>query len=178
MNYKKIVKKINLELTNFVNNGEVATYIPELNNIDATKFGVHLTTIKGKNCSFGDATEKFSIQSISKVLALVLAYKLEDENLFKRVGVEPSGTPFNSLFQLENDLGIPRNPLINAGAIVISDLLVSHLKNPKTAFIEFVRNVSGVETIDYCQRIAESEKSMGYRNTALINLNENSPASS
>ncbi|WP_372792274.1 glutaminase [Lutibacter sp.] len=170
MNYKKIFIKIANELATFKDNGNVANYIPELGTVDPSKFGVHLTTINDKHFNFGDSNEKFSIQSISKVLSLVMAYNFEGEKLWKRVGVEPSGTAFNSLIQLETDLGIPRNPLINAGALVISDILVSHLKNPKKDFIEFVRRVSGISTIDYCTRIAESEKSTGYRNTALINL--------
>ena len=170
MNYKKIFSKITNQLENINDNGEVANYIPELSIVDATKFGVHLTTIDNKQYSFGDNNEKFSIQSIAKVLALSLAYKLENEKLWKRVGVEPSGTSFNSLIQLETDLGIPRNPLINAGALVISDILVSHLKNPKKDFLEFVRKISGISSIDYCSRIAESEKLTGYRNAALVNL--------
>ncbi|NOR28996.1 MAG: glutaminase [Lutibacter sp.] len=170
MNYKKIVTKIAKELENTPNKGKVANYIPELSTIDSSKFGVHLTTIQNRHFNFGNANEKFSIQSISKVLSLSLAYQLEDEKLWKRVGVEPSGTAFNSLIQLETDIGIPRNPLINAGALVISDILVSHLKNPKEDFINYVRKISGIETIDYCPRIANSEKASGYRNTALINL--------
>lgn len=170
MNYKKIFSKIASDLATFKDNGEVANYIPELSTVDSTKFGVHLTTVKNKHFSIGDSNDKFSIQSIAKVLSLALAYKLENEKLWKRVGIEPSGTAFNSLIQLEADLGIPRNPLINAGALVVCDVLVSHLKNPKQDFIEFVRTVSGISTIDYCARIAESEKSTSYRNKALINL--------
>ena len=170
MNFNQVFSKISNELDNAKNKGKVANYIKELSIVDPTKFGVHLTTIHNKNFKFGDAKEKFSIQSIAKVLSLSLAYKFEDENLWKRVGVEPSGTPFNSLIQLESDLGIPRNPLINAGALVICDILVSHLKNPKEDFIQFVRTISGIPTIDYCTRIAESEKLTGYKNTALINL--------
>ncbi len=170
MNYKKIFSKIAKEIENISDDGKVADYIPELQIVDSTKFGIHLTTIKDKHFNFQDDDEKFSIQSIAKVLSLSLAYKLEGEKLWERVGVEPSGTPFNSLIQLETDLGIPRNPLINSGALVISDILVSHLENPKTDFIEFVREISGVSTIDYCSRIAESEKSTGFRNAALINL--------
>ncbi|MFI5163719.1 MAG: glutaminase [Bacteroidia bacterium] len=170
MNYKNIFSKINLELGKLNDTGEVASYIPELSNVDPNKFGVNLTTISGQNFHFGDSDEKFSIQSIAKVLSLVLAYKLEDENLWKRVGIEPSGNSFNSLVQLEYDKGIPRNPLINAGALVICDVLVSHLKNPKKDFIEFIRKISGIKDIDYCKRIAESEKSTGFRNAALINL--------
>ena len=170
MNYTKVFKKINDELIEFEGMGSIATYIPELSSVKSTSFGVHLITTNNKHFCFGDSDQKVSIQSISKVLSLVLAYKLEDEDLWSRVGVEPSGTSFISLIQLENEEGIPRNPLINAGALVICDVLVSHLENPKKDFIEFVRNISGISTIDYCSRIAESEKSAGYRNAALINL--------
>ncbi|WP_456377209.1 glutaminase [Lutibacter sp.] len=170
MNYKKIFSEIDVELENFKDNGTIANYIPELSIVNPTKFGVHLTTINGKHFSLGNADEKFSIQSIAKVLSLTLAYKLESEKLWKRVGVEPSGKPFDSLIQLETNKGIPRNPLINAGALVICDILISHLKNPKKDFIAFVRTISGITTIDYCPRIVASEKSTGYRNTALVNL--------
>jgi glutaminase len=170
MKYQKIFKQVNSQLTDFEDLGNVASYIPELHNVNPSKFGVHLTTVSNKHFSMGDADEKFSIQSIAKVLSLTLAYKIEGENLWNRVGVEPSGTPFNSLIQLEHDLGIPRNPFINAGALVICDFLVSHLANPKADFLEFVRTVSKIPSINYCKRIADSEKSVGYKNAALINL--------
>jgi len=170
MNYKKIFSEIATKLLAKEDTGEVANYIPELSKVSPSKFGIHLTTIKNKHFNFGDANEKFSIQSIAKVLSLSLAYKLEGEKLWERVGVEPSGTSFNSLIQLETDLGIPRNPLINAGALVICDVLITHLENPKKDFIKYVREISGINSINYCSRIAESEKSTGYRNTALINL--------
>lgn len=170
MNYKKIIKSINSDLTGFTNTGKVASYIPQLSTVNSEKFGVHLTTIKGKEAGLGDSNEKFSIQSIAKVLALTLAYHLEGEQLWKRVGVEPSGAPFNALFLLEQNQGIPRNPLINAGAIVICDVLVSHLEHPKEDFMAFVHRVSGNTTIGYAEKMATSEKLMGYRNTALINL--------
>ena len=170
MNYSDIFSKITSQLDGFIDTGKVADYIPELSTVNSSKFGIHLTTVSGENFCFGDSNEKFSIQSIAKVLSLSLAYKLENEQLWKRVGVEPSGTPFNSLIQLETDSGIPRNPLINAGALVICDVLVSHLKNPKKDFLNYLREISGISSIDYSPRIAESEKSKGYRNAALINL--------
>jgi len=170
MNYIEVFSKIYYQLEVSNDPGKVASYIPELRDIDPNKFGVHLTTIDDDHYDFGDSDERFSIQSIAKVLALVLAYKLEDEKLWDRVGVEPSGTPFNSLVQLEYDLGIPRNPLINAGALVICDILVSKFENPKHEFIQFVRKVSDNPDIDYCSRIANSEKLAGYKNAALINL--------
>jgi len=170
MNYKRVITSVTKQLESIKDNGKVANYISELSSVDPSKFGVHLTTINNKHFNFGDANDKFSIQSIAKVLSLSLAYKLENEKLWKRVGVEPSGTAFNSLIQLETDLGIPRNPLINAGAIVICDILITHLENPKKDFIQFVREISGISTIEYCPRIAESEKATSYKNTALINL--------
>lgn len=170
MDYNKLFSAIYNDLEPIARQGNVASYIPELRNVDPNKFGVHLTTLDDKHFSFGDSGEKFSIQSIAKVLALSLAYKMECEKLWDRVGVEPSGTPFNSLVQLEYDLGIPRNPLINAGALVISDILISHLPNPKEDFIGFVRKVSGIPDLNYSKRIAESEKSVGFKNAALVNL--------
>jgi len=170
MNYVEVFSKIYYQLEVSNDPGKVASYIPELRDVDPNKFGVHLTTIDDDHYDFGDSDERFSIQSIAKVLALVLAYKLEDEKLWERVGVEPSGTPFNSLVQLEYDMGIPRNPLINAGALVICDVLVSKFENPKQEFIQFVRKVSDNPDIEYCSRIANSEKLAGYRNAALINL--------
>ncbi len=170
MNYKEIFSKINKGLEEQSNPGKVACYIPELGNIDPNKFGVHLSTIDGKDYACGDSNEKFSIQSIAKVLSLCMAYNLENEKLWKRVGVEPSGTPFNSLVLLEHNKGIPRNPLINAGALVISDILISRLQNPKQELLDFVREVSGVEDIDFNPKVVASEKSMGFRNAALINL--------
>lgn len=170
INFNSIFSKIYCELEKTDDPGEVASYIPELKNVDPDKFGIHLITLDGRHFSFGNSDEKFSIQSIAKVLALVLAYKLEDEKLWERVGVEPSGTPFNSLVQLEYDKGIPRNPLINAGALVLSDILVSHFDDPKNQFIEFVRKVSGIPEIEYSSRIADSEKSTGFTNAALVNL--------
>ncbi|GJL74948.1 glutaminase [Nitrosomonas sp.] len=170
IDYQALFSEIAIAVQTIDDIGAVASYIPELLEVDPNKFGIHLTTIDNQNYSFGDSNEKFSIQSISKVLALTLAFELEDENLWNRVGVEPSGTAFNSLVQLEYEKGIPRNPFINAGALVICDILVSRLKNPKHDFVEFVRMISANPNINYCSRIAESEKLTGFKNAALINL--------
>ncbi|MBN2281635.1 MAG: glutaminase [Candidatus Marinimicrobia bacterium] len=170
MYYTKVFEKIYNEISQIPNNGIVCDYIPELGNVNPNKFGVHLITVDRQEHSFGDSEERFSIQSIAKVLSLTLAYNLENENLWRRVGVEPSGTPFNSLVQLESDNGIPRNPLINAGAIVICDVLLSHIKNPKEELLHFIHKVADNPTIVYSPKIAESEKLAGFRNRALVNL--------
>jgi len=162
--------KICQELKETDDSGKVASYIPELSSVDPNKFGVNLTTLNGQDYTFGDAEEKFSIQSIAKILSLTLAYNLKGEALWERVGVEPSGTPFNSLVLLEYNKGIPRNPMVNAGALVICDILVSELPNAKIDFLEFARKVSGNPNLDYSKRIAESEKLTSYTNKAVINL--------
>ena len=141
--------------------GEVANYIPELGKISPDKFGMHLSSVDKDEYSFGDCEERFSIQSISKVLSLALALLHEGETLWERVDVEPSGDPFNSLIQLEHELGIPRNPLINAGALVVCDILMDHLEDPKKEYLEFVRKVSRVSDITYNESVAESEKREG-----------------
>jgi glutaminase len=175
MNYQQIFEQITEELKDFDEIGQVATYIPALAKANPNKFGMHLlVNEEGQKeehaYDHGDTSEYFSIQSISKVLSLVYAFKLVGTDLWKRVGVEPSGSPFNSLVQLEYEQGIPRNPLINAGAIVICDILVSQLKNPYQDFIQFVRELAGNDKIDYCTEMAESEKECGFKNNAHINL--------
>ncbi|EPJ53981.1 MAG: glutaminase [Osedax symbiont Rs2] len=170
VNYQCVFSEIIAELQHVDNLGEVASYIPELAHVDAHKLGIHLTTLDNSHFSAGDAQEKFSIQSISKVLSLTLAFSLLGSKLWSRVGVEPSGSAFNSLVQLEYERGIPRNPFINAGAIVVCDVLISLLKNPKKQLLAFVRKVAASDNIHYNERVAVSEILSGHRNYALIHL--------
>lgn len=169
-NYKKIIEDIYADVKNIDDIGKVANYIPELGNVSLDNFGIHITNIKKENFGIGDFNKKFSIQSISKILTLTLAYKLESEKLWERVDVEPSGNPFNSLQQLDADQGKPRNPFINAGAIVVCDVLISHLKNPKEDFLNFCREVADNDSLNYCKKVASSEKETGFRNVALCNF--------
>ena len=170
MTYTNIFSGMADELKTIENIGSVASYIPKLHEVDPNKFGVHLVTLDNQHYSLGDSNDKFSIQSIAKVLSLAMAFELEGDKLWERVGVEPSGISFNSLLQLETGKGIPRNPLVNAGALVICDILVGRLKNPKHELIEFIRKASGNPDIEYSPDIAESEKLTGFKNAALINL--------
>ncbi len=170
MNYQSIIQHVYYQVIKEPNEGKVASYIPELGRVNPDQMGVHLATIGDEHFAVGDSEEKFSIQSIAKVLSLSLAYKLDESKIWERVGVEPSGTAFNSLVQLEHDMGIPRNPLINAGALVICDMLVTRLKNPEQELIDYIRLLSGNPSIDYCPTIANSEKSTGFRNAALVNF--------
>lgn len=173
MDYQAVIDDIFETMKGYEDTGKIATYIPELAKIDPEKFGVHLVTIGNENYGSGNSEEKFSIQSIAKVFSLTLAYKLDGKELWKRVGVEPSGTPFNSLVQLEYEKGIPRNPMINSGALVICDILISRLEHPKKELLEFMRKVSGNPRLVYNQIISNSEKATGFMNRALVNLIKN-----
>lgn len=170
MSYQDILDSINQKISALENRGEVASYIPELAKIDDTNFGMHLESLDGSSYSTGKSKTKFSIQSISMVLTFAMALSLEDHDIWKRLGVEPSGNPFNHLSLLEQEEGIPRNPFINTGALVICDILISHLKNPKTEFLNFVRKLTGDNSINYNPQVANSEKDTGFKNFAAANL--------
>lgn len=170
MNYKRIIQSIYEEVKAMPAKGKLANYIPHLAEVKPNKLGVHITMQNGLDFGVGDYEEGFSMQSVTKVLSLSLAYKLKGESLWERVGVEPSGTSFNSLTQLEADKGIPRNPFINAGALVICDFLVSELKNPETEFLAFCRDVADDESINYDANVCRSEREVGFRNVALCNF--------
>jgi len=170
VNYKKILEEIKIEVEPLIGSGKLADYIPELANVNPSYFGIEIKFIDGISYAVGDTDIPFSIQSISKVFALTLAINLVGNDIWKRVGVEPSGNAFNSLVQLEHENGIPRNPFINAGALVISDILISRLEQPKTQLLEFIRRISNNQNIDINKKVAQSEKENGYRNAALANM--------
>ena len=168
--YKKIVEKVYCATKEVEKKGHLPNYIPELARVNADNFGVHVTPIYKEAFGIGNYVDRFSIQSISKVISLCLAFKIFGESIWERLGVEPSGNSFNSLVQLENDKGIPRNPFINAGALVICDLLISHFNNPQQEILNFIKDIADNPSIDYSEKIAASEKMAGYRNIALCNF--------
>ena len=156
MDYQVLLEKIHQKVLPLQEEGIQATYIPELAQVNPKKYGVHIQFIDGTHASYGDSQEKFSIQSISKVLTLVLALTKRGDSLWQRVSVEPSGTAFNSLIQLELEKGIPRNPFINAGALVICDVLLEEYSNPKEVLLTFVRNLAGTNKIYYNEEVSAS----------------------
>ena len=147
MDYQQILENIYQAIQPYAKEGKQADYIPALAKVDPDQFGMCIHTIYGEIYSIEQADTRFSVQSISKVFALAMCLSLKGDDLWKRVGKEPSGTAFNSLVQLEVEKGIPRNPFINAGAIVMSDILLSLLKSPEEDFLAFVRAVAGDDTI-------------------------------
>ena len=131
---------------------------------------MYLNLVDGEKYGSGDWDKPFSIQSISKVLTLSRAVPLVGTKIFDRVDVEPSGNPFNHMALLELEKGIPRNPLINSGAIVIADMLLSHLENPKEDFLQYVRDLTNDQSINYNEKVAASEAETGFNNYAAANL--------
>ena len=170
MNYQEILQNIYSEIQPFAREGKQADYIPALAKVNPDQFGMCLSTVSEQTYSIEGSEIRFSIQSISKVFAIALALSLKGEEVWKHVGKEPSGTAFNSLFQLELEKGIPRNPFINSGAIVVTDMLMNELKDPENDFIEFVRTLCGDNTVDYNMEVAMSEREHGYLNAAIANL--------
>ena len=170
MDYQLILDNIYDQILPFANEGKQADYIPALAKVNPDHFGMCLNTVNGESYSIQDSGIRFSIQSISKVFALALALSIKGEDIWKQVGKEPSGTAFNSLFQLELEKGIPRNPFINSGAMVITDILMTELKDPENDFIDFVRALCGNDTIGYNMEVALSERQNGYMNAAIANL--------
>lgn len=167
----RIVREIAEEMAARTDRGDVATYIPELARADANRFGIAVVSGEGEVAVGGDADMPFSIQSISKVFTLTLALGKIGNLLWKRVGREPSGSPFNSIVQLENEHGIPRNPFINAGAIAVTDVILSG-HQPREALgeiLRFLRFLAEDGEIGIDEAVAASEQRTGFRNRALAN---------
>lgn len=165
------VSEVADEMRQRTDRGEVATYIPELAKVDPRRFGLAIVDAEGRVAAAGDADEPFSIQSISKVFTLTLALGKVGERLWKRVGREPSGSAFNSVVQLEHEKGIPRNPFINAGAIVVSDVILAGHQPRETLgeILHFLRHVSDDAAVAIDNDVAASEQRTGFRNIALAN---------
>lgn len=169
MDFQTVLDDINAQIRPLLGQaGHVATYIPALARVSPHQFGMALRTCDGQEAVAGDATTPFSIQSMSKVFTLTLAMQSLGDALWERIGREPSGSPFNSLVQLETERGIPRNPFINAGAIAIADRLLG-LGDAKTHIPALLSSLCG-ETVAIDPEVAQSEADTGFRNAALANF--------
>lgn len=173
IDYQQILDEIYEEILPELGTGKVADYIPALAKVEPNQFAMTITMFDGTTYSVGCSETKFSIQSISKVLTFTQALQIYGRDLYKRIGIEPSGNPFNSLVQLEYEKGIPRNPFINAGAIVVTDTLLSHCKgneNTLNHILNFVKDISDQEEVKIDEEVWRSEIEHGFRNAALANL--------
>ena len=181
MNYQTALSQVYAAIKPLIGEGVVASYIPELAKVLPNQFGMAICDLQGNVFEIGDAKTLFSIQSISKLFSLTQAIHYQGEALWDRVGREPSGNPFNSLVQLESEKGKPRNPFINAGALVITDVLLDHsdagtggVGNPAgkrpdavTPLLNLLRRVSSNPDINFDKKVAHSERTTANRNTAM-----------
>ncbi len=170
MDYQEVINRIYSDFQSKRGEGKVADYIPALAETDPMRYGISISSLDGDTFAVGDADVNFSIQSISKVFTFAMVLRLIGDKIWEAVGREPSGNPFNSLIQLEYEHGIPRNPFINAGALVMTDRLISLYDRPKEALLDFIRSVSGNDDIYFDQHVARSEREHADRNMALAHF--------
>jgi glutaminase len=168
----RIVATVAADMQAHLGEGRVADYIPALARVDPRQFGIAIVTCDGHTAAAGDADTPFSIQSVSKVFTLTLAINRMDEGLWTRVGREPSGSRFNSIVQLEQEKGIPRNPFINAGAIVVTDAVLAGAPPAEaiTDIAGFMRRLAGDDGVSIDPELAASEEQTGFRNASLANF--------
>lgn len=167
---QQLLNEILDEVRPLLGQGKVADYIPALASVPGNQLGIAVYGVDGQLYTAGDADKAFSIQSISKVFALVQAIQHSGEAIWQRLGHEPSGQPFNSLVQLELERGKPRNPFINAGALVITDIALSQIGDSSSALRDFLREESAQPALDFDYVIAASESEHGHRNAALAHF--------
>ncbi|MDZ7892950.1 MAG: glutaminase [Rhodoferax sp.] len=159
--------QINTEARALFGQGKVADYIPALAQVPPRQFGMAVALVDGSTCSVGDAHTPFSLQSITKLFTFVLALKAIGEDLWRRVGREPSGAAFNSMVQLETEHGIPRNPFINAGALVITDILTTRYAHLDYALLGALRRLTDDPDLSWNAAVAKSERDTAHRNMAM-----------
>ncbi|WP_162419258.1 glutaminase [Cyclobacterium roseum] len=167
MDYQELISEVYQEVNQLGLKGNVANYIPELAKVSGDRFGIALVDLDGKVYGVGDYQEPFSIQSISKVFTLTMVFHRFRSKLWSRVNVEPSGNPFNSIAQLEYEQGIPRNPFLNAGALVITDALTSKFEHPIQSIREFIDELAGQHCVRINEEVMQSELLHAERNTAM-----------
>ncbi len=172
MRLAAILDDIANEMASIDERGQPATYIRPLSTADTTSFGIAVVTPDGQCHTAGDADTGFSIQSISKLFSFAIALGAVGDQLWQRVGREPSGNAFNSIVQLEAEGGKPRNPFINAGAIVVADVLLGGHRPRETIgdILRFIRFCASDERIVINKEIALCEQAHGDRNKSLAHF--------
>jgi glutaminase len=165
--FQPVLDRIAAEIENTPQRGSPADYIPALAARDPRRFGMAVAELDGTVYGVGDWRQPFSAQSLTKVFTLALVLAREGDALWEHVGREPSGNPFNSLVQLEYENGIPRNPFINAGALVVTDRLYTETGDTVGTLLDFLRAESGNAQLAINKDVAASESAHGDRNAAL-----------
>lgn len=168
--FRPVLDRIMAEIDRAPGRGRSADYIPALAARDPRRFGMAVAEPDGTVYGVGEWQQPFSTQSITKVFTLALDLAREGDELWEHVGREPSGNPFNSLVQLEYESGIPRNPFINAGALVVTDRLHTRTGDAAGELLAFLRAESGNAALDFDLEVAASETAHGDRNAALAHF--------
>lgn len=163
--FKNIIKN-NID---FTKNGKVASYIPELAKSNPNDLGVYLITLDGQEYFAGDYDKKFTMQSISKILSLMLSLIDNGESVFEKIGMEPTGDSFNSIVNLElKSIHKPFNPMINAGAIATTSMIKGNSTEEKIErILTLAKKLSHNPDIKINENVYLSEKATGYRNRSL-----------
>lgn len=165
-----LLAQIAAQVQPLLRRGQLPSYIPQLKKVNKIQFGMALLTLDGREAFVGDADMPFSIQSISKLFALMLCLERVGDDLWLRVGREPSGTPFNELIQVDQEAGATRNPFINAGALVVTDVLCSRFAQPELALLQSLRQRASDERVDIDHAVMQSERETCHRNAAIGHL--------
>lgn len=157
----------------FYNEGKVADYIPELGKMQADKIAFSVVNENGKVINVGDVNQKFTIQSISKIIALMIAITEKGEkNVFSKMGYFGTDKPFNHYANLETT-GKPLNPMMNAGAILTTSMIEGEGDIPFKKILEMVRYITKNNSIDYSKSVYNSEKETGNKNRGMFYLMKN-----
>ena len=169
LDLQTVVNEITTKMMQTTDKGKVASYIPQLAKVDPNQFAISIALPSGEIYSAGCANTLFSIQSVSKVFTLTLALGKLGDQIWNRVGKEPSGDPFNSILQLEHEHGRPRNPFINAGAIAVADAIMQGHEPKETLaeILHFIRYLANDDSIKIDEKVARSELETGARNSSL-----------
>lgn len=168
----RAVKDVTEEMFAIPEWGKASDFLPELAEVDVHQFGMAVLTCDGQLVTGGDADTPFTLQSISKVFSLTLALEAFGDQVWERVGREPSGDPYNSIVDLERHEGYPRNPFINPGALVVIDMLVESRRGeviPDFVHDRLVELLEG-ETLEMDEKVMTSEESSSFTNKALANF--------
>ena len=170
---RRVVSEITTEISSSEDRGQATRQIRELSDVDTRHFGMSILTRDGDVVCGGDADTPFSIQSISKVFSLELVLEARGDELWERVGRDPSGDPYNSVIDLERQEGRPRNPFVNAGSLIVVDMLLDMLESEEEevqAVVRFVEQLLGGDGFSLNEKVAKSDEDAGNLNRAMLNI--------
>ncbi|AQX50850.1 glutaminase A [Elizabethkingia anophelis] len=171
---EQVLKDILEKNRSYYQQGKVADYIPELGKADSKSIALSVIDENGKVINVGDTDKKFTIQSISKIISLMIAVREKGEqNVFDKMGYFGTDKPFNHFSNLETT-GKPLNPMMNAGAILTTSLIDGEGEEPFKKILEMVRYITKNSNINYSKEVYNSERETGHRNRGMFYIMKNS----